>query len=280
MGWLNRNLMGGLGALALALLTASCSQQGQLLGQTPAEPPLPPGINVAFNHRDGARYRSPLTGQWRNGDNLEQLVIEAVETARSEILVAVQELALPEIASALVRAQERGVRVQVILENTYSTPWSDLHRADLAPHGRHRLEQLEALADRNHDGVLSAEERHNGDAVAILTRAGVPLIDDTEDGSKGSGLMHHKVVVIDRAPGDHRQRQLHQLGDAWRCRSHQHARQREPSAPDRKSGSGGGVCGGIRPDVGGWPRRSPGQPLRAWQRQRRCADGAGGRHPD
>jgi len=199
MGSLNRNLMEGLSAVGLALLTASCSQPGQLLGHAPPEPPLPPGINVAFNHRDGARYRSPLTGQWRNGENLEQLVIEALDTARTEILVAVQELALPEIASAMVQAQQRGVRVQVILENTYSTPWSDLHRADLAPHGRHRLEQLEALADRNHDGVLSAEERHNGDAVAILTQAGVPLIDDTEDGSKGSGLMHHKFVVIDRA---------------------------------------------------------------------------------
>lgn len=198
MSWRGRRISEAGTMTLVALLAASCSQAGQLLGQIPAEPPLPQGISVAFNQRDRSRYRSPLTGQWRNGDNLEQLVIQAVERARSEIQVAVQELALPEIATALVRAQERGVRVQVILENTYSTPWSDLHPADLAQHGRHRLEQLEALADRNHDGVLSAEERHNGDAVAILTRAGVPLIDDTEDGSKGSGLMHHKVVVIDQ----------------------------------------------------------------------------------
>ncbi|MFS6827155.1 phospholipase D-like domain-containing protein [Cyanobium sp. ATX-6F1] len=35
--------------------------------------------------------------------------------------------------------------------------------------------------------------------MAILQRAGVPLIDDTADGSAGSGLMHHKFMVVDRA---------------------------------------------------------------------------------
>ena len=192
-GWIR-----GLGITWLALVSASCSQPGQLLGQAPAEPPLPEAIQVAFNHRDGNRYRSPLTGQWRNGDNLEQLVIEAIAAAQEEILVAVQEISLPAIATALSQARERGVVVQVVLENTYSTPWSEQHLADLPPHGRQRLEQLQALADRNGDGLLSDSERLDGDAVALLQRAGVPLIDDTEDGSKGSGLMHHKFVVIDR----------------------------------------------------------------------------------
>jgi len=35
--------------------------------------------------------------------------------------------------------------------------------------------------------------------VAILRRAGVPIIDDTADGSRGSGLMHSKYLVADRA---------------------------------------------------------------------------------
>jgi phosphatidylserine/phosphatidylglycerophosphate/cardiolipin synthase-like enzyme len=38
-----------------------------------------------------------------------------------------------------------------------------------------------------------------GDAVLILQRGGVPLIDDTEDGSAGSGLMHSKFLVVDRS---------------------------------------------------------------------------------
>jgi phosphatidylserine/phosphatidylglycerophosphate/cardiolipin synthase-like enzyme len=100
------------------------------------------------------------------------------------VLVAVQELSLPAVAQALVEAQKRGVAVKVVLENTYSTPWSLQHPIDLPSHLRQRQAQLQALGQ--------------GDAVAILRQAGVPLLDDTADGSAGSGLMHHKFLVVDR----------------------------------------------------------------------------------
>jgi phosphatidylserine/phosphatidylglycerophosphate/cardiolipin synthase-like enzyme len=74
--------------------------------------------------------------------------------------------------------------VRVVLENTYSTPWSEQHPVDLEPHQRQRVTQLQALGQ--------------GDAVAILRRGGVPMLDDTADGSAGSGLMHHKFMVVDR----------------------------------------------------------------------------------
>lgn len=99
--------------------------------------------------------------------------------------MAVQELSLPQVAEALAARHREGLTVKVVLENTYSTPWSEEHPADLAPHQRTRHDQLKALGW--------------GDAVAILLRAGVPLIDDTADGSSGSGLMHHKFMVVDRA---------------------------------------------------------------------------------
>ena len=57
---------------------------------------------------------------------------------------------------------------------------------------------MDHLADSNRDGSTSSEEAFLGDAIALLQAANVPLIDDTEDGSSGSGLMHHKFLVIDQ----------------------------------------------------------------------------------
>jgi phosphatidylserine/phosphatidylglycerophosphate/cardiolipin synthase-like enzyme len=189
-----------LSGLLLSLALQGCGvSPGQLLGPGAAPLPLPPEITVAFNHREGSHYRSPINGQNRAGDNLEAVLIKAIQQAKREILVAVQELSLPQVATALAEQQRRGVKVQVVLENSYSTPWSEQHDAGLSPHLRQRRQQLMALADRNGDGQLSQEEQQQGDAVAILRRAGVPLIDDTADGSKGSGLMHSKYLVVDRS---------------------------------------------------------------------------------
>jgi phosphatidylserine/phosphatidylglycerophosphate/cardiolipin synthase-like enzyme len=188
-GWIATGLLG--------LLASSCSQAGVVLGQMPIDLTLPNGIDVGFNHRTGDRYRSPLSGDWRNGDNLEQMLIDAIQSAEEEILVAVQELSLPRIARSLVAASQRGVNVNVILENNYSTPWSQQHELDLSRHGRQRLRHLKALADRDQNGVVSPQEERESDALLILQNGRIAWIDDTEDGSKGSGLMHHKFVIID-----------------------------------------------------------------------------------
>ena len=168
---------------ALALLLAGCSAEARLVGSPPPPLPLPEGIEVAFNHNVRSRYRSPITGRWRQGDDLEAFVLASITRAEREILVAVQELTLPRIAEALVERHRQGLRVRVVLENTYSAPWSSQHPASLSPRQRQRQAQLQALGW--------------GDAVAILQRGGVPVIDDTADGSAGSGLMHHKFVVVD-----------------------------------------------------------------------------------
>jgi hypothetical protein len=169
-------------ASLVAFGLVGCSADAQLLGQSARPKPLPKGIELAFNHAETSRYRSPINGQWRQGDDLEAFVLASIQSARREILVAVQELSLPKLAEALAAKHREGLTVKVVLENTYSSPWSEEHPADLAPHQRTRHEQLKALGW--------------GDAVAILQRAGVPLIDDTADGSAGSGLMHHISAPI------------------------------------------------------------------------------------
>ena len=184
--------------MALALIQGCGLQAGRVLGTRPDPLPMPAGISVAFNQRSDHAYRSPIHAQQRNGDDLEALVITNIEAAKQEILVAVQELSLPRIAEALAQQHRRGISVKVVLENTYSTPWSAEHEAELDSHQRQRRRLLMALADRDHDGRVSLEEQRSGDAVAILQAAGVPLLDDTADGSKGSALMHSKYVVIDR----------------------------------------------------------------------------------
>ena len=159
---------------------------------------MPELIDVVFNHNATSLYRSPLTRAWRNGDDLEGWLVAAIDGANEEVLVAVQELSLPRIARALIAAQQRGVRVAVVVENSYSHAWSEQRPSRLNQRERRRWHQLNRLADSDGDGTTSPEEAFSGDAVALLRAARVELIDDTEDGSSGSGLMHHKFLVIDQ----------------------------------------------------------------------------------
>ena len=189
---------GTLGWMAAALLCSGCSQAGSVVGKAPPDLAIPEQIDVVFNHNAASRYRSPLTGDWRNGDDIEAWLIAAIDAANEEVLVAVQELSLPGIARALIAAEQRGVHVAVVLENTYSSAWSEQRPSRLNQRERQRWNQLNRLADSDGNGTTSSQEAFRGDAVALLHAAHIPLIDDTEDGSSGSGLMHHKFLVIDQ----------------------------------------------------------------------------------
>lgn len=182
----------------IGALNTGCSATASYQANEQQNIDQPEGIEVRFNQLSQAEYKSPINGRRRSGDNLERLILEAINSAQSEILVAVQELSLPRIAKALAAKHRAGIRVRVVVENQYRKPWSQLHAAGLPAHQQQRLVQLAALADANNDGRLNAEETQNGDAMALLETAGVPLKDDTADNSKGSGLMHHKFLVIDQ----------------------------------------------------------------------------------
>ncbi len=165
-------------------------------------PPLPqdPFIQAYFNHSQSSLYTEPYRHQKRLGDDLEQMVVDAIATAHSTIDVAVHEINLPHIATALKERYQSGVQVRVIVENSYSRPLSRMtpqQAKALNEHDRQKYDEFLQLADLNHDGQVDAVETAQGDAIAILQSAQIPLIDDTADGSKGSGLMHHKFLVID-----------------------------------------------------------------------------------
>jgi phosphatidylserine/phosphatidylglycerophosphate/cardiolipin synthase-like enzyme len=175
-------------------------RQGSAL--QPALEPLPqdPFIQVYFNHSQAASYTEPYRLQERLGDDLEQVIVEAIATAQSSIDVASHEFRLPRIAQALQEKQRSGVRVRVIVENEYSRPWSsftaeEVGQLDERQQGKY-LEFLQ-LADQNQDGQLTPTEINQRDALVILQQSQIPVIDDTADGSKGSDLMHHKFLVID-----------------------------------------------------------------------------------
>ena len=159
-------------------------------------------IQVYFNHRETGKktYTDFYRRVQRGGDDLEAIIIQEIATAKSTIDFAVQELNLPLVAQALAKSHRSGVKIRVILDNNYSRPLSELDRQQIEElNSRERLKYNEffALVDRNNNGKLSNSEISSGDALVILQNAGIPIIDDTADGSKGSGLMHHKFMIVD-----------------------------------------------------------------------------------
>ena len=161
----------------------------------------PEAIQVYFNGNQsrGAEFRDPDRGFRRHGDDFEAIVLTQIQQAETEILLAVQELRLPRVAEALVAKQEAGLTVRVVLENEYHQTIQDAVNTDaLTGESGARLGSYFAYQDQNQDGVISEAESDTRDAIAILRRGNVPIVDDTEDGSKGSGLMHHKFMVVDQ----------------------------------------------------------------------------------
>ena len=189
-------------ALLAVCLVACGKQNGDVQNLPPSLTPLPqdPLLQVYFNQSLTSSYTEPYRLQTRPGDDLEKLVASAIADARSTVDVAVQEFRLPGIARVLADRQRSGIKVRLIVEHMYSRPWSDFSAQELAKlpeRDRDRYNEFVQLADTNKDGKLSAEEIQKNDALVIVKNAGIPLIDDTADGSKGSDLMHHKFVVID-----------------------------------------------------------------------------------
>ncbi|MEH2216276.1 MAG: DUF655 domain-containing protein [Nostoc sp.] len=184
----------------LLIFSLAGCQRVQSYNQRPAPLPQDPLVQVYFNHSESSEYKEPYRQQTRLGDDLEKQIVNAITHAKSTVDVAVQELRLPKVAQALVDRQKAGVKVRIILENTYSRPWSNLTSAEvgkLDKREQERYNEFRQFIDINQDNQLSPAEINQRDALIILQNAKIPWIDDRADGSAGSSLMHHKFVIVD-----------------------------------------------------------------------------------
>ncbi|MEM6446821.1 MAG: phospholipase D-like domain-containing protein [Cyanobacteria bacterium P01_D01_bin.123] len=191
------------------LLFVGLAAGGYLLGpRSPSSPvlktipPLPqhPRIRVLFNHARSSTFTDSYRDIERYGDDLETAIVEAISQAQISVAIAIQELNLPRIARALAERHAAGVDVRLIMENTYTRRWSALSPDEVSHLSERDLEkyrEFHQLVDRDRDGRLAASELSDLDVMTILEEGGVPWLDDTADGSRGSGLMHHKFVIVD-----------------------------------------------------------------------------------
>lgn len=186
---------------AILTLNVAC-QSPQISDSRPSPLPQQKDLQVYFNHNlaKGAEYQEPYRNIRRNGDNLEHIIVDVINSAKTSIDIAVQEFNLPQVALALAERHKAGTKIRVIVEHNYRRPLSTLTATEVAKldyRTRSKYKQFFTFIDRNSDGKLSFTEINERDAIVILQNAGIPIIDDTEDKSKGSGLMHHKFMVVD-----------------------------------------------------------------------------------
>ena len=92
--------------------------------------------------------------------DLEQVIIDSIDAATTTLDVAIYDLDMESISNALVAAKVRGVTVRLVTDN-------------------------------ENTGT------ENQGALDILTNNSINWIDDTADGSAGSGSQHNKFIIID-----------------------------------------------------------------------------------
>ncbi len=105
-------------------------------------------------------------------DNLEETIVNFIDEAKETLDIAVQELESEEIARAIVRARQRGVRIRMVLEGDY-------------------LIADRAVSDP-FDMLLKEKNESNRFLLAVLWRAGVDVRTDYNP-----KIFHQKFIVRD-----------------------------------------------------------------------------------
>lgn len=168
-----------------------------------------PHITTYFNHNVMNSFKEPYRNIERQGDNFEAQIIAQIEKAKTSIDLAVYEFNLPNIAKALVEKKKQGVKIRIVIDNENNVEFLDLRKngdKEISKnddkdtpkeHDQNRYNNLLKLIDIDKDGITSKEEIEERDAIHIINKAKIPKIDDSDDGSEGSGIMHHKFLIID-----------------------------------------------------------------------------------
>jgi phosphatidylserine/phosphatidylglycerophosphate/cardiolipin synthase-like enzyme len=139
-----------------------------------AAPTLPPTVQVINSTQSGQSQSDWLTVYFTNpnppdavGSGIDQYVVADVNAAQSTIDVTSFDLNLPSFVDALVAAHQRGVQVRVVVDGV------------------------------NGSQILDASRTATGqefNASKALTDAGIQVV----NGGRSSGLMHDKIIIIDR----------------------------------------------------------------------------------
>ena len=157
-------------------------------------------IKVYFNHDRAGNFTEPYRQKTRYGTDLGAKLVESIKSAQATIEIAVQEFQLPQVAQALAAKSQAGIKIRIILEHNYSRSLAELTTAEvesLTSREQEHYQEYQKLVDIDRNGILSPAEIAQRDPMAILHNAHIPVLDDTADGSRGSGLMHHKFMVVD-----------------------------------------------------------------------------------
>lgn len=153
-------------------------------------------VESYFNYNPGKQYKEPYRPITRQGDDLEAVLLRKIKTAKKSVFVAVQEFRLPSIAQELVNLKKAGLDIRVVIEKDYN--FDVLHQRPGSEEGEgsdHR--ELRAFVDVNKNGKIEVSELETRDAIYMLAKGKVPVLDDGTGTNAGPGLMHHKFVIID-----------------------------------------------------------------------------------
>jgi phosphatidylserine/phosphatidylglycerophosphate/cardiolipin synthase-like enzyme len=155
-------------------------------------------ISTFFNQNEKMQYTEPYRKILRRGDNLEHVLLDEIAKAKKTIFIAVLEFRLPLVAQALIDKKNQGVDVRIVLDNDYN--FNVLKQTDNTTDNQHdasRTNELHAFIDMNKNGKFELNELMTRDAMFMLQKANIPILDDSSDNSSGSGLMHHKFLIVD-----------------------------------------------------------------------------------